>query len=209
MAQVSYAQIGEDLIADYYLRNAILGGRYVDVGAGHPVHYSNTYHFYQHGWCGLCVEPLREFHEEYGLLRPRDMLCGEAAAGENGSRLISVFHPLELSTMVDATRAGYRAKGERFEEVRRVNCATLPNLMARLPGPVDLLSVDVEGMELEVLASNNWQHHRPRLIIIETKRYKSRETQEPEVTAYLTAQGYARCADTGLNTLYCLPELLD
>ena len=52
----SYSQEGEDMI----LRRFLAGqkdGFYVDVGAHHPVRFSNTYYFYKQGWAGINIEP--------------------------------------------------------------------------------------------------------------------------------------------------------
>ena len=53
-AQRSYAQEGEDLLLE-----RILGkqgkGFYVDVGAHHPVRFSNTFLFYKRGWRGINI----------------------------------------------------------------------------------------------------------------------------------------------------------
>ncbi len=42
---LSCSQFGEDMIVRHLLAD-IQTGFYVDIGAHHPVYYSNTYHFY-------------------------------------------------------------------------------------------------------------------------------------------------------------------
>ncbi len=56
--QLSYAQEGEDLVLARLFGNQVESGFFVDIGAHHPVRYSNTYYFYRRGWTGLNVDAL-------------------------------------------------------------------------------------------------------------------------------------------------------
>ena len=51
-----YSQTGEDAILAHLLFDHDCGF-YVDVGAFHPIQYSNTYYFYRRGWTGINIEP--------------------------------------------------------------------------------------------------------------------------------------------------------
>ena len=66
-----YAQWGEDVVIDTILRK-IDRGFYVDVGAYHPMHYSNTFRLYKRGWRGINVEPNPNAKFLFSLHRPRD-----------------------------------------------------------------------------------------------------------------------------------------
>ena len=83
--KISYAQNYEDAL----LARAFEGqstGFYVDVGASHPMFDSVTHHFYEKGWQGINIEPVRESFELLCKTRTRDTnlniavsnLCGEA-----------------------------------------------------------------------------------------------------------------------------------
>ena len=53
--QTSFSQEGEDLILQRYFEGKTKGF-FVDIGAHHPIRFSNTYHFYRRGWRGMVVQ---------------------------------------------------------------------------------------------------------------------------------------------------------
>ena len=60
----------------------------------------------------------------------------------------------------------------------------------RLRVGIDVMSVDVEGMDLEVLASNDWQRFRPRLVIAELLETQLNTIAQSDIHAFLAVQGY-------------------
>src|SRR5262245_5522584 len=81
----SYSQEGEDLLLRRIL-NGQQKGFYVDVGAHHPMRYSNTYLFYKLGWRGINVDAMPGSMELFRKVRPRDINV-EAAISETGEIL--------------------------------------------------------------------------------------------------------------------------
>ena len=67
----SYAQSGEDIIADVLLEKK-RKGIYVEVGAFHPKLFSNTYLFYKRCWSVVFIEPRPEVKELFEKTRSRD-----------------------------------------------------------------------------------------------------------------------------------------
>ena len=65
----SYSQFGEDAVLQHLLKKST--GTFVDIGAYHPVLYSNTYAFYRRGWSGIVIDPNPRFKKLYRLFRPR------------------------------------------------------------------------------------------------------------------------------------------
>ena len=72
---------------------------------------------------------------------------------------------------------------------------------------IDILSIDVEWMEMEVLESNNWNKYKPSYIILETVVYEGKDSigtkNDAQYTTYLKQYWYTIIADTYINTIYC------
>ncbi len=88
---------GEDTLADFLLR-ARIGTRvgcYVDVGANHPIHNSNTYWFYRRGWRGVCIDPTPGFAAAHARSRPRDVFVESGVGVEDSSNFT---HSRSLNT---------------------------------------------------------------------------------------------------------------
>ena len=55
---------------------------------------------------------------------------------------------------------------------------------------IDFLSVDVEGLDLQVLESNDWDKYRPRVVLAEVLGASLNTIKQDPVYKYLTNQGY-------------------
>jgi FkbM family methyltransferase len=192
-----YSQNGEDLIVD-----AILGckptGIYVDIGANDPIDLSNTYRFYQRGWTGICIEPNPEKINNLHMERPRDTILNVGVSNYPATATLYVLDHDTVSTFdkktADATNLERGTKTTHTVEIplRRLDVILNENLKGT---QIDFMSIDVEGYEMYVLMSNDWEKYRPKVIIIEINN----NTQQ--IIDYLYAQRYVpvlRNAENGI-----------
>ncbi len=155
-----YAQGLEDL---YLIR--LFGkehkGFYVDVGANDGIFVSNTYALSRRGWRGICIDPNPEAFAALTRNRPQDVCLNVAIGSAPGE--------VELAWqegITEGSSVGRRAEGSRSCKVR---LSTLTEVLREQNAPHDfeLLSIDVEGMEDQVLGGLDWTEYRPRLVIME------------------------------------------
>ncbi|MCW5896052.1 MAG: FkbM family methyltransferase [Bacteroidetes bacterium] len=202
----SYAQEGEDLILRRYL-NVERSGFYVDVGAHHPIKFSNTYLFYKIGWSGINIDAMPGAMEMFRKLRPRDINI-EAAVGKTVRTLTyTMFDEPALNTF-DPGLAQQRAAGKSALRTVSLETRPLASILAEhLPGNqrIDFLSVDVEGLDLEALQSNDWERFRPTFVLVESSYVEAltvAEVQQTDIHDYLTGQGYELIAKSYFTTFY-------
>ena len=164
---ISYSQNGEDVI----LRR-IFGdkkdGFYIDIGASHPEFLSVTKHFYDQGWCGLNVDPLKKSITLFTKDRPRDLNLNLAIDCENGSReFFEITDYPELSTFSAEAAANLSVGGYNVISYP-VNTITGDKLFSEyVRYPVDFMKIDVEGRENEVIRSIDFYRYRPKVLVIE------------------------------------------
>jgi hypothetical protein len=82
----SFASAGEEMILRHVIGSDKRDGFYVDVGAYHPVLFSNTYFFYLNGWTGINIEARPGSREAFEKVRPRDINL-EMGVSLNGGEL--------------------------------------------------------------------------------------------------------------------------
>lgn len=162
---ISYAQNGEDVILKRIFGNQKTGF-YIDIGASHPEFLSVTKHFYNQGWHGINIDPLRKSIETFTKERPRDLNLNLAIASENGSReFFEVTDYTELSTFSAATLLGSKHNIISYQ----VEIITGNRLFSEyVTEPVDFMKIDVEGAEYEVIKSIDFLRYRPKVLIIES-----------------------------------------
>jgi FkbM family methyltransferase len=194
---LSHAQAGEDMVVRRLLQDRPVG-TYVDIGAYHPVLLSNTYYFYQLGWRGLNVDVRPSVIELCDVLRPRDTNV-VAAVSDCDGRDVTVyeFDPAALTTLSADTAALYQRRGNgRLVREFSTHTVTINQLLERHgmgPG-IDLLSVDVEGLDEVVLRSLDWTRFRPSVVCFELNDVPFEHVAEAPLVAFVRAQGYTLSA---------------
>jgi FkbM family methyltransferase len=207
LPNVCYGQDGEDLILNRLLEGQ-MQGFYVDVGAHHPVRFSNTYMFYKRGWRGINVDAMPGSMSKFDKVRPRDINIECGVAGASGKLMYHRFNEPALNTF-DAAEAEHKNKPP-YQLIDSVEVAVerLDALLARhLPAvkQIDFLSVDVEGKDEEVLRSNDWNRYRPRYILAETLRTDMLNLVNCPVVRFLKSVGYTPVAKA-YNTSFFVRE---
>ena len=168
-----YAQYGEESIITSFFKDK-KEGFFVDIGAMDGVTYSNTRHLVEYyDWGGILVEPHPIFFEKLKLLYDRNnriTLFNNACLDKETEVdffMYSDGNDACVSTISDVFKNRVISiYGDKFApEPLKIKTKTLNGIIADYS--VDFLSIDVEGVDMEVLSSNDWNKNRPSLICIE------------------------------------------
>ncbi len=209
MTMISYAQNAEDVrLARVF--HGVLRGFYIDVGAYDPVSCSMTKHFYDRGWSGINVEPSPTSYARVSGARPRDVNLNAGVSDAPGELAFFDFPPEHagLSTFSREVAERHRVAGYTFVE-RKVPVRTLASICEEhVKGPIDFMSIDVEGYEDHVLGGADFDRFRPRVLVIEATEPKTTVASQGRWEHLLTAARYEFAAFDGLNRYYVPVELL-
>jgi FkbM family methyltransferase len=196
----SYSQDGEDIaLAAFYDTQKGYKGFFVDVGAHHPKRFSNTYHFYKRGWRGINIDAMPGSMKGFKVLRSGDINL-EVGVGKEVSKLhFYCFNDPALNSFDRALSNERDAAPDRYKIKKVVEIDVLPLraiLHKQLPKgqKIDFMSVDVEGFDLDVLRSNDWNTYRPTYLLIEDLNYSIMRASESPTVQYLKQIGYTPCA---------------
>lgn len=202
----SYAQEGEDLLLSRFFEGKSVGF-YVEVGCHHPFRFSNTYLFYRKGWFGVCIDPLPGTVDGFKRWRSRDIAVEVGIAESAGSMQYYMFNEPALNTF--NKRLAEERDGFRSYEIVSVKDVPIMSLRDVLHGKlpdggvqIDFLSVDVEGLDLAVLKSNDWELYRPRAVVAECLNSDLHSLLDDPVTQYLSALDYVPYAKTGNSVIF-------
>jgi FkbM family methyltransferase len=203
--KTSYAAMGEDLIVGALLRDVLKIEKptYLDIGAADPVAVNNTYLLYTQGSRGVLVEPNPTYVERLRAVRPGDVVVGAGIGG--GEAREADYYVIKdkpmLNTFSFETAELRRRNGDQVERVMKMPLVPVMAVIAEhLTAAPDLLSIDAEGMDLEITQSLDLTKYRPPVICAETKGPTATHESTP-LAQYLVTKGYIVTAGTIYNTI--------
>jgi FkbM family methyltransferase len=185
-------QEGENIILERVFAKQ-LKGLYVDVGSHHPIRFSNTLDLYLKGWKGINVEPNIEAMKAFKKMRPRDINLNVAISTLKNSCNYYKFKDPALNT-TDINILKLREK-QGYKCIKKiiVPTQTLNQVLSKFckkTSVIDLLKIDVEGKELDVLKSNNWEKFIPNVIICELINVNLEKLSKNKVYKFLKSKNY-------------------
>lgn len=170
-------------------------GFFIEVGANEPRQSSQTWHLERKGWRGVLIEPIPELYKELCSQRPRSVVV-QAACGapeQRGPGTLHVAEGLSRSTL-DRNTVGLNVA---FTRTETVEVRTLDDILKEIqPPPVDFVSIDVEGLQLNVLRGFSLDKYRPRLLLVEDHLH------DLKTHRYLLQQHYRLVKRTARNNWY-------
>lgn len=179
---------------------------YFDVGAHHPTYLSNTYLFSKSGGRGVCVEPDPSLCKEFGKKRPQDA-CLNCGVGTSAGQVdFFVMSTSTLNTFSKEEVERYLSYGKhRILKTIKIELRLINDILEkhfeRCP---HLVSLDVEGMDYEILDSFNFGKYKPEVFCLETLSYNEDKSERKltEIIDLMHKNGYLTYADTYINTIF-------
>lgn len=202
-ARLYYSQFGEDAVLREIISPACSKGVYVDVGAYHPIKFSNTYALYKRGWRGINIDMDPIKIEAFRLARASDINVCAAISSEKAVKNVYNFSSYGLTSTLDPEVA---ANGTATPtSVRSVETTTLDDVLEHSrysDHEIDLLSIDAEGHDYQVLMSINIEKYKPKIIIVESSSTSMRDVVGSKVYDYLEKRGYRLVSWTHLSLIF-------
>lgn len=174
---ISYSQHYDDYIS-WVLLNRKTCGLVIEIGAFDGVHLSNSYSLEKIGWKSLCIEPNPNFFKYLVLNRPLAKNINAAIVNSEHETHVE-FYAETIGVLSGCSfdeediKARYSRRGLTFKPPQKfsVDAKTLDNVLKNyqfeMDMEIDVVSIDVEGFELNVLQGFDIKKFNPKLFVIE------------------------------------------
>jgi len=203
-----YSQYGEDILLSQFIKKD--HGFYIDVGCNHPKRFSNSYLFYKKGWSGVAIDVNSNLIKLFKFFRPKDISL-TSAVSECDSRLgrYYQFDETPLNGFLSRTevkkllKKGYKVIG--YEDIKFQRLRDILSGL-KIKSKIDFMSIDVEGMGLEVLKSSDWELYKPTFIYIEDENFNPEHPNKSDVHVFLKRKGYSLLSVVFKTLLYKIDD---
>jgi FkbM family methyltransferase len=209
-----FSYSGEDAFVQWYFNRKAWkylncqypkNGFYVDVGSFHPINISNTYWFYKKGWRGINIDANPQTKELFDNKRPQDINLHVAISDEEKELVFYSWGESPLNTLSEDLVKKYIQEKKRQPNEIKLKTIRLDSILDRyLPAnqEISFFSVDVEGHDLEVLKSNNWDKYRPELVLVEELNDDIHQLINSPIANLMKDMDYAMIAWTPPTVIY-------
>lgn len=205
-SRISYSQCGEDLIVNYIFQlRGIENPTYIDIGCNHPYFISNTALFYAKGCKGINIDANPVLIEFFNKYRKNDINLNIGIGNKKEQfefyimedDTLSTFSKIELESMIKI--------GKKLLEIKKIEMITLTDVISKYCNGVfpDFLSIDVEGLDFEILKTIEFNNNAPKIICVEAAEYSpiGAGARRTELIDFLSKMGYFEYANTNLNAI--------
>lgn len=211
-SKTSWSQQGEDLIIDFIFSSQLGCAlpSYLDIGANHPSSLNNSYLFYKRGCRGVNIEPDPNLIQVLKKKRPGDINLNVGISQENKELDFYMMSSSTLNTFSKITAEQYSVNKQlgcpTIVAVKKIKTVPINDILEKhFKSSADyFISIDVEGLDFEVLSTIDFKKYRPAVICIETNTFIGNNIDK--YMALLGDAGYMLYADTSINSIFLNKE---
>lgn len=208
-----FSQEGEDLLLERIFSSQQIGF-YLDIGAHHPERFSNTLWAYRRGWSGINLDASKASIESLRRGRSRDKNLWFAVTGTASTVKFYEFDESALNTTKPGRKDFIEGATEHLARIVEVPASPLASILEKNLDTenqvIDFMTLDVEGAELDVLASNDWVKFKPRVVVMEVLGKTLNELNDAPEVRFLLERDYEIVAMLYHSVIFvCDKELID
>lgn len=205
---LSYSQAGEDVVVMHLLNDiGIKQIKYLDIGANKPTFGSNTYLFYSRGNTGVLVEADPSLIPRLKSYRKRDEILNIGVAVSEEKELeFYIFNEPGANTFNKEEALKRDQQGlHKIVDTIKVPLISINELIKNnFKTYPDFMSIDIEGLDLEVLKSLDIAKYPIPIICVETCQYSTNHIRPKDLSIgeFMKSIGYFAYGDTYINTIF-------
>ena len=149
--------------------------------------------FYLRGWSGINIDALPGSKKIFDKIRKRDINVEMGVSTRHGSLTYYSFKESALNTFSEEMAKTREKEGFTCVSQKKIRVMPLSEILDKyLPEGrnIDIMDIDVEGMDYEVIRSNDWERYRPVYVLAEAIGSGFSDILSGDITSFLSKQGY-------------------
>ncbi len=197
-----YSQYGQDKFLYENFFTDKKDGFFIDIGAHNGIHLSNTYFFENLGWSGFCFEPIPTVFNELQKNRKCNLInCALSNKKGFDDFLMLEGYTEMLSGLVNEYDQNHliRINNEILMMGGKKNvikCETVLFEDYNFPENIDYISLDVEGAEMTILKTIDFEKHKIKFMTIEVNH------SAKEIENFMVDKGFEKISNLGCDFVF-------
>ena len=156
----NYSQFDEDIFLTEFFKKK-KKGKFVDLGAFHPIRYNNTYLLYREGWNGTNIDLNPTSIDMFNIVRSRDNnKCALISNERNKKETVYFEHNFSAGNSINLINDPQKI----LTKEKIMTSSTFNDLVQH---KFDFLNIDLEGHDYIVLKTIDLKYYQPDLICVE------------------------------------------
>ena len=184
--KIFYSNWGLDMLADDFFKKKN-DGVFIDIGCHHPFLNNNTYRLYKRGWVGINIDLDFNTIDLFNFFRKKDLNIQAAVSDKEEERNLFFFHNRSAVNTLSIE------SGSNAKEIKKINTKSLNSIIENSifkNKKINLISIDVEGFEMNVLNGFDINKYKPDLVILEFIDVKIKEYYFENINNVLNSNIY-------------------
>jgi len=204
---VSYSQAGEDAVIDFlFTELGLKTPTYLELGVHSPDMGNNTYRFYLRRARGVLVEADKTLIPSIKAKRPEDIILNVGVGVSDMDAMDFFIFDVQGLNTFSKEEAYKRNEGKyKIKEIVKVPMVSINRIIEENFKVVpDFLSIDIEGLDLPVLKTLDFERFPIPVICAETCLYSENHIRprDKSIAEFMLSKGYFIYADTYINTFF-------
>ena len=165
------SQFGEDkFILDLFDKD--YKGKYLDLGCYHPTRHSNTNILYQNGWTGINIDLNPLTIELFDFMRPKDFNYNIGISSSEEEKELYFINEFNTQNTLDKNQLNFLKNHHNIKDreiskiklnTKKLDTILIDNNFYN----IDFFNIDIEGHELEVIESIDFDKFKFKYICVE------------------------------------------
>ncbi len=200
-------QFGEDkYIMNLFNKN--FKGKFLDVGCYHPTRHNNTYLMYKSGWSGINIDLNPLTIELFNYMRPRDVNINTGVSDTETEKKLYFIDELNTQNTLDENQLDFLKSHHNVKDYEILEKKIKTRNLNRILDDhkfydIDFMNLDIEGHELKVLETLDFDKIHIRYLCIEMIEHNEKSTINNEkIKDLLSKNKFSLIKNFSFNFIY-------
>ena len=201
------SQLGED---KYLIKlfDKSFKGKFLDVGCYHPTRHNNTFIMYKKGWSGINIDLNPFTIELFNYLRPRDININIGVSDTEEEKKLYFIDEFNTQNTLDNNQLNFLKNHNNIKDTeileKKIMTRNLNNILDDHKFyNIDFMNLDIEGHELSVLKTLNFNKFKIKYLCIEMIEHNEDSiTKNKKIRELLSQNNFTLIKNISYNYIY-------